>query len=274
MTDVITAKLPEVKKMESTLPEVCILKIPSFEGPFDLLFHLFEKNKIDIHDIPISLIADQYIQYLDDMAKLDMDIASEFIVMASTLLHIKSRMLLPAEKETGEESEDPREDLVARLFAYKKFKEVALMLKQREELWSGVEYRLPVPTEKTDIPEIILELDKNILQDTAQRIFASYNPSIENTAPKMAVILKKEKHTIRGKINEILLYLGKKIKFIFMDLFRPDISSKEEIVAGFAAILELSRTGKLVIVQNKPFSDIIISRGSRINEYEKYDISD
>jgi segregation and condensation protein A len=109
------------------------IKIEVFEGPFALLCHLIEKNKIDIYDIPISVIADQYMDYLFSMTELNLDIASEFLVMASTLLRIKSRLLLPVSSEAGEEQGDPRDELVISVLEYKKYKDIAQSLKNRNE---------------------------------------------------------------------------------------------------------------------------------------------
>jgi len=122
--------------MESALTKACTLKLDNFEGPFDLLFHLIEKNQVDIYDIPINTITDQYLDYLYAMQQLDLEVASEFLVMASTLLHIKSKMLLPDKKEQKEEVLDPREELVKRLIEYKRYKEFAKELKELEK--SGI----------------------------------------------------------------------------------------------------------------------------------------
>ena len=122
--------------MESALTNACTIKIQNFEGPFDLLFHLIEENKVNIYDIPINIITDQYMEYLFAMQELDLEITSEFLVMASTLLHIKSKMLLPDKKENRQEEEDPREVLVLKLLEYRKYKEFSQVLRQREIEWS------------------------------------------------------------------------------------------------------------------------------------------
>ena len=117
--------------MESALTKACTIKIQNFEGPFDLLFHLIEKNKINIYDIPINEITDQYMDYLFKMQELDMEVASEFLVMAATLLHIKSRLLLPNPRQDEKEEIDPREELVLKLVEYKRYKRFTEILKQR-----------------------------------------------------------------------------------------------------------------------------------------------
>ena len=131
--------------MNSPLSDACIIKLNNFEGPFDLLFHLIEKNKVDIYDIPISEITDQYLDYLFAMQKMDLNVASEFLLMAANLLHIKSRMLLPkvkGETEQGEEK-DPRDELAEKLVEYKKYKELSLCLKKLGEEWSKAYYKIP-----------------------------------------------------------------------------------------------------------------------------------
>ena len=118
------------------------IKIDAFEGPFDLLFHLIEKNKVDIYDIPISLIADQYLDYVAAMHEMDLDIASEFLVMAATLMHIKSRMLLPVMREEGDgEEEDPRNELVISILEYRKYKEFSASLRDNAAYWGEARYR-------------------------------------------------------------------------------------------------------------------------------------
>ncbi|HBQ63398.1 MAG TPA: chromosome segregation protein ScpA [Clostridiales bacterium] len=257
----------------------CVLKIPDFEGPFDLLFHLFEKNKINIQDIPIGLITDQYIQYLKDMAKMDMEIASGFLVMASTLLHIKSRMLLPKIEVDDTEKIDPREELVRRLTEYRKFKEVSETLRSREEEWARVVYKAAEPFSREHRVEIPMDLDPVLLQDSARRVFAAYVPCIEDTTPKMSMILQKERFSIKSKIEEILGLLKKKLRMVLKDLFHPDRAGepgagREEMVTGFAAVLELCRAGRLKITQEAPFSDIIIYRKEENHGSKKADFHD
>src|SRR3990170_523250 len=121
--------------------ELYSIKLPAFEGPLDLLLHLIKENKIDIYDIPIAIITHQYLVYIEMMKELDLDIAGEFLLIAATLIHIKSRMLLPVEEVTGEEPEDPRFELVQRLIEYQAFKEASLALREREDEWSNIFYR-------------------------------------------------------------------------------------------------------------------------------------
>ena len=169
--------------MESALTNACKIKIDNFEGPFDLLFHLLEKNQFSIYDIPINIITDQYMEYLFAMQELDMEVASEFLVTAATLLHIKSRMLLPSKKEELQEESDPREELVIRLLEYKKFKEFSNILRQREQYWTLVYYKLPeiiqftkreetlelIPSELLRIYTELLEKNRKKMNPNARR---------------------------------------------------------------------------------------------------------
>lgn len=123
--------------MTNATHDCCVIKIKDFEGPFDLLFYLIEKNKIDIYDIPIVEITDQYMDYLFAMKEMDLEIASEFLVMAATLLHIKSRMLLPERKDEAEDDEDPREELILKLIEYKRVKDFAGILRERSRMEKG-----------------------------------------------------------------------------------------------------------------------------------------
>ena len=158
--------------MESALTKACKIKINNFEGPFDLLFHLIEKNQFNIYDIPINTITDQYMDYLFAMQEMDLEIASEFLVMASTLLHIKSKMLLPSRKEEQEQEEDPREELVLRLLEYRKYKDFSNVLREREKEWSKVCWKLPeviTLAQKDEIVEMIPDELKRVYTELLER---------------------------------------------------------------------------------------------------------
>ena len=175
--------------MESVLTNAYRIKIQNFEGPFDLLFHLIEKNQIDIYDIPISEITEQYLEYLFDMQQLDMEIASEFLLMASTLLHIKSRMLLPKPIDESEEEIDPREELIFRLVEYKKYKEITENLKILEENWAGAQYRYPeIFTFEREIE--IMELSPLLLANFYSELLKKYSDKMDINPEKK----KKTQH--------------------------------------------------------------------------------
>jgi segregation and condensation protein A len=246
--------------MQSALSGACTIKIENFEGPFDLLFHLLEKNKINIYDIPINEITEQYLNYLFAMRELDMEIASEFLVMASTLLHIKSRMLLPDRKEIREDEVDPREELVVKLIQYKRFKELSQVLKKREEEWNRVFYKLPEIIEIRGYEGCCLELTAEDLENVYRELMKKNINKINRDTGKMAQIVQYEKVSVKSKIKEIIRVLLRRTWFRFSEMFSPGEKSKSEIVSGFLAILELSKQKRVFLEQKKQFDDIVIRR--------------
>jgi len=256
--------------MESSLTKACTLKLDNFEGPFDLLFHLFEKNQVDIYDIPINIITDQYLDYLYTMQTLDLEVASEFLVMASTLLHIKSKMLLPDKKEQKEEELDPREELVRRLIEYKRYKEFTIELKEMEKKWEMSVYRLP---EALDIPtrEEILEIEPQVLRQQYLAILGRNRKKMNVSAKNITKLIEHEKVSLKSKMREIIKQLLTKASFKFSELFSLKSKSKTEVVTGFMAILELAKMKKVTIVQNKQFSDINVVSNSE-NDSDKYEL--
>jgi len=244
--------------MESALTKACKIKIQNFEGPFDLLFHLIEKNQVSIYDIPINEITDQYMDYLFAMQEFDMEIASEFLVMAATLLHIKSRMLLPEKKVQKEEEEvDPREELVLKLVEYKKYKEFSKTLKEREEYWDKAFYKLPEVYDFKWEPEP-LELSPDELKRIYGEILSRNKKRFNNTEVKMAQIMQGEKVSLKSKMKEVIRSLLNRAVVAFTDLFSPRRKSKAEVVTGFMAILELSKLKKVRLEQKKQFDEILI----------------
>ncbi len=258
--------------MESALTKACTLKLDNFEGPFDLLFHLFEKNQVDIYDIPINAITDQYLDYLYAMQQLDLEVASEFLVMASTLLHIKSKMLLPEKKEQKEEELDPREELVRRLIEYKRYKEFTLELKDFEKKWDTVVFRLP---ETIDLPvrEEVLEIDPQVLRRQYLAILDRNRKKINTGAKNITKLIEHEKVSLRSKMRDVIKQLLSKMSFRFSDLFSMKTKSKTEVVTGFMAILELAKMKKVKIVQKQQFSDIHVVGNSELgSEEDNYDL--
>lgn len=259
--------------MESALTKACTLKLDNFEGPFDLLFHLFEKNQVDIYDIPINTITDQYLDYLYTMQQLDLEVASEFLVMASTLLHIKSKMLLPDKKEQKEEELDPREELVKRLIEYKRYKEFTRDLRDLEKKWETVVFRLP---EALDLPvrEEVLEIDPQILRQQYLAILDRNKKKINASARNITKLIEHEKVSLRSKMRDVIKQLLNKVSFKFSELFSLKTKSKTEVVTGFMAILELAKMKRVKIVQTQQFSDIHIlgnsDIGSEEGNYELY----
>lgn len=251
--------------MDSSLTNAYRIKIENFEGPFDLLFHLIEINQLDIYDIPINEITEQYLDYLFAMQQLDMDIASEFLLMAATLLHIKSRMLLP-ETVTAEEKEmDPREELILRLVEYKKYKEYSEKLKKLEDEWSGAMYRMP--------GNILFEREKELLELSAETLSDVYAVILQRNLDKMdknpgriKQLLQREKVSLRSKIRQIISHLKRKGGFVFSELFSLKKSSKTEVLTGFLAILELARMNRITLKQKKRFSEIKVDPLKKISK--------
>ncbi len=235
------------------------IKIPNFEGPFDLLYHLIEKNKVNIYDIPINEITDQYMDYLFEMQKLDLEIASGFLVVAATLLHLKSKMLLPAKKKEKEEeeAEDPREGLVVKILEYKKYKDFAMVLKEREKLWDKVFYsswRAP-GLEWDEVPLELIPLDlKRAYEDMLERNQKKKN----RNSGSITQIIQRERVSLRKKIREVIAAIAGRSKVLFSELFSFAASSTADVITGFIALLELARLKRVRLEQKRLFADITI----------------
>lgn len=259
--------------MESSLTNACKIKIQNFEGPFDLLFHLLEKNQINIYDIPINDITDQYMDYLFAMQELDMEIASEFLLMAATLLHIKSKMLLPDKKDKQEDEMDPREELVLKLIEYKKYKEFSNSLRLREKEWENIFYKLPEVIE-FEWDEEILELSPEELKRVYSEIIEKNIKKMNKSVGKMAQIIQHEKVSLKSKMREISRILFNRISVKFSEIFSLKTKSRTEVVTGFLAILELSKLKKVKLEQGKQFSEIVVHRNSDdFYDYEEESIA-
>ncbi|HHW49285.1 MAG TPA: segregation/condensation protein A [Clostridiaceae bacterium] len=257
--------------LEGTQAKGYKIKIQNFEGPFDLLFHLIEKNQINIYDIPISEITDQYLDYLSDMQELDLEFASEFLVMASTLLHIKSRMLLPDKdkKVENDEEDDPREELVLKLVEYKKYKDLALTLKERELQWNKAFYKPPEHFEfEHGYENETLELSAEELRRTYIGLLQRNASKINKNAGEFSRIIPHEKVSLKSKMYEVVRMLFKRTFFQFTELFSLKKRSKTEVVTGFLAILELAKLKKVKIFQKKQFSKILVYRADRQENIE------
>lgn len=231
------------------------IKLDSFEGPFDLLLSLIEKQKIEITDIPISVIADQYIDIIFAAGGFNVDIAGEFLVMASALLHMKTRKLLP--KPLPETEEMTEEQLVERLVVYKQFKEVSSKLTESMEYWSNAHYRVQ---ENIDFPkkEETIELSVDELAMGYERAKLRFETLRNDNTEKMEVILKIEKVSLKDKLKQIIGVLAQKTRVKFSEIFGRGKSSKPETVTGFLAILELNRRKNVDLVQKQLFGEIEI----------------
>lgn len=239
------------------------LKLESFEGPMDLLLSLIEKNKIDIYDIPIALVTDQYMEYLGMMDSEKMENMSEFIVMASKLLKIKSSMLLP-KADTDEEQEDPRDELVARLVEYKLFKQLAEGLKEKQAS-AGFRYygsgdRPMLERAKNDVP---IHLDEILKDVTGMLLDETYTALMQrrevkpNRAKAVARAVYVQPFKIEEKMEYIQNLLRLKDNVAFKRMFRPN-STKTEIAVTFMAMLELVKNADIRAVQDEPFGEIMI----------------
>ena len=231
------------------------VKLDIFEGPLDLLLYLIRKNEVDIYDIPIALITEQYLEYLDLMTVLNLDIAGDFLVMAATLAKIKSKMLLPpsVDSEEGEEEDDPRAELMEHLLEYQQYKEVADRLKNRELLEKDIFTR-------TQIEEHIPELDKNsaVIEASLFDLVDALKKVIERKdLPGNLMEVAVEKISVKEKIGEILSTVKKNQQIIFQSLF-DGLSTKYEIVVAFLALLELIRLRAIKVFQVHPHGEIRI----------------
>jgi segregation and condensation protein A len=231
------------------------VKLDIFEGPLDLLLYLIRKNEVDIYDIPIALITEQYLEYLDLMTVLNLDIAGDFLVMAATLAKIKSKMLLPpsVDSEEGEEGDDPRAELMEHLLEYQQYKEVADRLKNRELLEKDIFTRI-------QIEEHIPELDKNsaVIEASLFDLVDALKKVIERKdLPGNLMEVAVEKISVRDKIGEILSMVKKNQQLIFQSLF-DGLSTKYEIVVAFLALLELIRLRAIKVFQVHPHGEIRI----------------
>ena len=227
------------------------IKLPEFEGPMDLLLHLIKENKVDIYDIPISLITGQYLEYIEIMKELDLEIAGEFLVMAATLIQIKSRMLLPPDEEVPpEEMEDPRLELVQRLLEYQAFKDAASILKEKEDERLKIFGRPPeIPVEeKALLPELYL-FDVNLFD-----LLAAFKKLLINAPPEMRTITR-ETLTVKDKMVHIVDMIENIESIRFEELFKESFT-RVQLIVTFLALLELLRLGLARVYQEQQFGNI------------------
>jgi len=247
------------------------IHIDSFDGPFDLLYYLIQKNKLDIYEISVTEITEQYLDHLFAAAQLDMEVASEFLVMASTLLHIKSRVLLPRHEEGEEDNDviDSREELIMRLLEYKKYRDVTQKFRQMQEGVSGYVYKYP---ESIHFKKYVQVGTHNVFElwSLLENLTESINVNMINTREKMKNIRTREKVSVAEKMKEIMKYLLDKTKVIFSDLFVKGKNSKLEIAAGFVGMLELSRLNRIKISQRGLFDRIYITRKDKKTDGSKH----
>ena len=236
------------------------IKIDNFEGPIDLLCHLIDKNKMNIYDINLSEITDQYIDYLKEQEKLNLEIASEFLVMASTLLFLKSKNLLPKQEE--EEEEITEEELIRRIIEYKKFKEISKVLRENYLAYSNRYFKLP---EEIELPKQKLEknYDKTIIPEIYSKVVERNEQKINQNAKNIEKIAITDSYTVASKVREMFKVLVKQKRFIFNKLFSINKRNKQEVVTAFSGLLELSRRNKVETTQEKLFGDIMVEKNEK-----------
>ena len=238
------------------------VKLELFEGPLDLLLHLIKKNEIDIYDIPIASITEQYVEYMDLMQLLDLNIAGEFLVMAATLIHIKSKMLLPqpqVEEEVAEE-EDPREELVKKLLEYKRFKEAAIELSNKATIqkdYFGRSVTFSPSTFKSEVKE------EEYFEASLFDLITAFTKVMKEVPKQLFYQVIKDEFTVEEKMHDIFHLLVKKTKVHFTELFR-NVKNKIEIITTFLALLELIRLKEILVMQSKVFGDIVVQKNKEL----------
>jgi len=224
-------------------------KLEVFEGPLDLLLHLIKINEVDISDIPIATITDQYLEYLDLMRALDINVAGDFLVMASTLMHIKSKTLLPKQEDDLEEIEDPREELVRSLTEYMQLKDAANELASRDMLYRDV-FKRGIEKKSGEEDIVTTKVTLYDLMDAFKKVIRKKHPGI-------VLKFRAETWSVKKKMVEIIRILKEKKNLLLGDLFSA-MESISEMIATFLALLELVRTGFVNVFQGKEDNDIML----------------
>jgi segregation and condensation protein A len=231
------------------------IKLELFEGPLDLLLYLVKRDHLNIYDIPISTITDQYLAYLELMKILDLGIAGEFLVMAATLMQIKSKMLLPPDEtqQPEEEQEDPREELVKQLLEYERFKEIAHELRKREQDQREI-YRRPQIDEK-ELPATAPEYFEASIFD----LITAFSKALKDPSKELFYSVIKDEFTIQDKVHEILHRLLMSSSVTLTELFGSG-KNKLELIVTFLSVLELIRLREIIARQKEPFGEIEVIR--------------
>ncbi len=241
------------------------VKLETFEGPLDLLLHLLEKNKVNIYDIPIVEITSQYMDYIHEMERQDLDIMSEFMVMAATLIDIKARMLLPKKPAQEEEGEaDPRAELVQQLLEYKLYKSISYQLKDRLVDADKVMYKVPTVPEEVSAYVPPLDMEKLLEGLTLTKLNAIFESVVKRQADKIDPVrskfgrIEKEEISLEEKMAALEQYAAVHKTFSFRGLLERQ-AGRIQVIVTFLAVLELIKGGKIEIVQAKAFGDINIT---------------
>lgn len=241
-----------------------LIKIDNFEGPLDLLCFLIDKNKMNIYDVNLTQITDQYIDYINQMEEMNLEIASEFIVMASTLLYLKSKNLLPKQEETEEEITE--EELIKRIIEYKKFKEISKKFKEDYIKYSD---RIFKSQELIELPKQTIEkdyTDENIIPDIYLKLIEKSSVKLNQNAKNIEKIALVDTYTVYDKVKEMYKVLIKQKRFVFNRLFALNKKNKQEVITAFSGLLELSRRSKVQTNQDILFGDILVERKNKNKE--------
>ena len=234
------------------------IKIENFEGPLDLLCHLIEVSKMDIYDVNINTITDQYISYIKEMEQMDLEVTSEFLVMASNLLYIKSKKLLPRQEEAEEMLSE--EELIQRIIEYKQYKEITSKLK---EMYQDNNKRIFKTTaENVDLPKQSLENRFELLDivDSYKQIIERNEIKLNTNAKNIEKIAVIENYSVGDTVKTMFRELVKKSNFVFNKLFSINKCKPQEIVTAFSGLLEMSRRDKVTTNKEELFGDIEVTK--------------
>ena len=237
------------------------IKIDNFEGPLDLLCHLIDVNKMDIYDVNLNEITDQYLEYIKAMQEMDLEVTSEFLLMASTLLLIKSKKLLP--RQESEDEELTEEELIERIIEYKKYKEITAkfseMYVDNKRIFNNV-------AEKIELPNLELDEEEHTANDMAEiykHIIEINSVKLNKNAKNIEKIAITENYNVGDTVKTMFRELIKKSKFVFNQLFTLKQCQPQEVVTAFSGLLEMSRRNKVETSQEELFGDIVVTKKRR-----------
>jgi segregation and condensation protein A len=258
VTDEETSDKPEIPEgVESILPDdVPRIRLPLFEGPLDLLLYLIKRERIDIHDIPIAPITRQYMEYLDVMKELNLDVAGEFMVMAATLIHIKSKMLVPVdptEAQGDEAGEDPRAELVQRLLEFQRYKAAAGILHQQAQIRAATWIRPDTVLPKFD------DLGEEMLEAGLFDLITAFKELLDRRKALFAHEVEATGPSVESRMEELLALIKEGESLEFLELFRS-LESKLAMIVTFLALLELIRLKRIRVYQREMFASIRVFR--------------
>ncbi len=234
------------------------IKLDIFEGPLDLLLFLIKKDEINIYDIPISYITDQYMEYLNVMEMLDINIAGEYIVMAATLMQIKSKMLLPKPEAIDEDIDDPRQELVNQLLQYEALKHVSVRLREMEQERQEWFSRANMPEVDEAFEDVDIKLENNVFE-----LLTAFSKAVKHMPKQIVHEIIIDEFTVEEKIHE-LLHLMVERKYVRVNALFKRARDRFELVAIFLAVLELVRLGEVAVKQDGIFGDIELYRNEKV----------